>query len=215
MRKIVFFDDTVNRHDIVKKFSISARENFGVTSIQQITGYLKSKPSYDLVVISGHGMEGYQGVGSGTDAAFQQNTDFKHTHMARQSLNEFLSLHKGESTSLQGYEKFTMRQLWSIGCSMQNGAVLFLAGCSVGAGSEGKDLLKKMGLSIQNNIKVIAATCPIAMRKAGRKIIYTNADRHCRQLTADDLVGAQGERILSGEELAAICASLEHDLLGS
>jgi len=213
MRKIVFYDDTVNRHDIVKKFSIRAQENYGVSSIQQITSYLEANTAYDLVVISGHGMEGYQGVGSGTDAAFQPSTDFQGSHMAQQSLNEFLLLHTNQESNLKGHEKFTMRQLWRIGCSMKNGAVLFLAGCSVGAGREGQDLLKKTGLSIQNNIKVIAATCPIAMKKVGQKIIYTNADQNCQRLTENDLVGAQGERLLSTDELESICDKFEHNVV--
>ena len=140
--KVVFRDANVKKNDDLNTFNESKTAK-KVGSILDMVNLLendtKENKNYNFIALCGHGAEGHQGLGSGTSGDYVKGKDIKHDKL--DDITELLN--RTDGCIYKAHENTK--------------PVLFLAGCEVGKGTDGKELLSKLS-KIFKNVVVVAST---------------------------------------------------------
>jgi hypothetical protein len=196
------------------------RNAIGVTSVSDLASKLGSYDDHSIttLIIADHGAEGVQGVGSGEQADYSAGKNLSSEHITTigvQPGSDGILAAKGTSAgpmlaylmSLAKSNGVTRAQgshLDVIARKIKIGGNLLLAGCAVGSGSDGPDLLKSLGLYLQNSIRVVASLHKTCWTDAKAKTISPARHPSARKLTAADVIGFIGSRSLSAAELTDV-----------
>jgi hypothetical protein len=144
--KKVFFDASVKKHDDVNCFK-GLPISTGVKNIAEAANGLNG--SANFIAFCGHGGPGVQGLGSNRNYEYTLGRDF-----CVDSLNDVAA----EITSLHNY---LVPGPVVVG---QPTPVVFLAGCNVGEGSDGRKLLRQLSARMPN-VLVVASEDKLSYKK--------------------------------------------------
>ncbi len=206
-----------------------ARNAIGAGSVREMAEKLGNLPDHSVqtLIIADHGASGVQGVGSGQTADLSVGTNLSAEFIKASQINVNDGLKDG-ATGMVGAQgtgpepmigyllKLTKMSFTStnqagfidvIRKKLKQGGYLLLAGCSVGDGDDGKNLLQSLGLSMQNHIRVLASRYQTSWTDTTKPIIYPARWRSSGtppRLVPSDMIGYMGMRDLSSGEIQTV-----------
>ncbi|MBX3718067.1 MAG: hypothetical protein KF898_00275 [Parachlamydiales bacterium] len=146
--KKVFFDANVKKHDDVNCFK-GLPISTGVKNIAEAANGLGINGSANFIAFCGHGGPGVQGLGSNRNYEYTRGRDF-----CVDELNDV-------ATEITTLHNFLVPGPVVAG---QPAPVVFLAGCNVGEGSDGRKLLKQLSARMPN-VLVVASEDKLSYKK--------------------------------------------------
>ena len=226
---VVVYNNRAAKDDGFIQGAKKARNGIGAGSVRGMAEELGKLPDHCILtlIIADHGASGLQGLGSGQTADTSVGTNLSSEYIKASQIDVNSGLTGGAAgmvgaqgtgpEPMIGYllkltkNSFTSRnQVDSIDVirkKLKVGGYLFLAGCSVGEGDEGKKLLQSLGLSLQNHIRVVASRHPTSWTDTTKAIIYPAKwnDRGANpRLVPSDMIGYMGMRELSSDEIQTV-----------
>lgn len=82
LNKIIFYDDGVKQKDSIRRCSF-VRSSVPVSSLDAVVDSIsKENIEYSMLMFSGHGSPGHQGVGSGNCESYRKNRDIHYLHVS-------------------------------------------------------------------------------------------------------------------------------------
>ena len=220
--KIIAYNSNLPAHDQIRKASSRAKNSLPCANIREMQSKVNEcagSRGIDLLVIADHGAPGLQGAGSGETGGLTADTDLEQGqfNMTTADRGAPASGPRGVSgnDSLVGFwwDAFCkgatpqLRRVLSLTLKMNEGSILFLMGCQVGKGEEGKALLQNIGLTVQRHIRVVAPTVLTRMEWDASTVRFEDNARHV-PLDRHTLRGAMGARMLSDDELDVVAPAL-------
>jgi hypothetical protein len=214
---VVVYNPTKVASDGYAKGAAKARYKIGAHSVAKMAEGLGGYDDHSIktLIIADHGASGVQGVGSGQSQDYSFGTNLSSAHIKASStpvtgdpvrgstamsmMIELMQLaaNSFSSRAQAGYIDVVARKI-------KVGGNLLLAGCSVGSGEDGKDLLKSLGLAVQNSIRVVGSEYETSWTDTTRPVIYPARYSPYRKLVPADVIGYMGMRQLSNEELQSV-----------
>ncbi|HJZ56172.1 MAG TPA: hypothetical protein VKE74_14490 [Gemmataceae bacterium] len=180
--------------------------------------------SITTLMICDHGMSGVQGVGSGQTPDLLPYTNLSSEHIQVSTATVPADGPPGSwRRPGSGPEQMVLYLMClangGFACSPQTkhlaafarkikiGGNLFLSGCSVGKGEEGRKLLQGLGLWLQNSIRVVASKHDTSWTDVSKPVIYParlTTGKARPRLTSSDVIGYVGRRPLGASELQSV-----------
>lgn len=217
---VVVYNPAKVSTDAYAQGAAKARYKIGANSVRKMAEGLGAYGDHSIstLIIADHGASGVQGVGSGQSHDFSFGTNLSAEYIKASTAKVSGEPIEGATTwgpvpmmavmMLLAKESFSSsaqsEYIDVIARKIKIGGNLLLAGCSVGSGDEGKNLLKSLGLSLQNSIRVVGSEHETSWTDLTQPVIYPARYSPYRKLTPSDVIGYMGMRQLGDSELQSV-----------
>jgi hypothetical protein len=214
---VVVYNPTKVASDGYAQGAAKARYAIAAHSVGKMAEALEGYGDHSIktLIIADHGASGVQGVGSGQSQDYSFGTNLSSAHIKASTAPVTGDPVRG-STAMPmmmvlmklAADSFTSRAqagyIAVLSRKIKVGGNLLLAGCSVGSGEDGKNLLKSLGLAVQNSIRVVGSEHETSWTDTTKPVIYPARYSPHRRLTPGDVIGYMGMRQLGESELQSV-----------